>query len=325
MYSVGPPASKPPVTGLPAALSVVVTHYRTPELLLECLQNLALHAPGASVLVVDTGGEADTLTHAKQAFPAVRFLETVNHSLANAVNTGLKQTRTPFVMQMNADVMLAAGVLEAMLARFDDAAVGMVGPRCRTPTGTWQNQGLFYRPYYAYLGLSRRPAVRVPWLSGCCQLLRREVLDRVGGMNSSFRFYNEDVEWAWRLRRAGYRCELVREAVLHIGGASTPVDDRFLIEGLRGGMALSRQYKSKPYRSLHALGVRGYAAWQSRENAEGDNLAARDMAAHNLATHETTVYNDVMQMFKAERFDESPFGPTLNDANPVFLREEAET
>ncbi|CAN5731687.1 hypothetical protein BH24DEI2_BH24DEI2_10090 [soil metagenome] len=304
---------KAPLAASPAALGVVVTHYRTPELLLECLQNLTLHAPSASVLVVDTGGEAAASTQAKQAFPAVRFIEAVNHSLANAVNTGLKQTDASFVLQMNADVMLAAGVVEAMLARFDDEAVGMVGPRCRTPTGAWQNQGLFYRPYYVCLGLSGRPAVQVPWLSGCCQLLRREALDRTGGMNSSLRFYNEDVEWSWRLRRAGYRCELVREAVLHVGGASTPADDRFLLEGLRGGAALSRQYKSKPYRSLHALGVLGFAAWQSRRRTGGN------------APDDKTVYKNVARMFRTEQFNESPFGPTLNDANPAFLREEAET
>ncbi len=285
-------------------LSVVVTHYRTPELLLECLQKLAMHVPEAAVLVVDTGGRAAELADAKRLFPAVRFTKTVNHSLANAVNTGLKQTTTPFVLQMNADVMLTAGVVEAMLARFATAEVGMVGPRCRNPAGKWQDQGLFYRPYYAALTLSERRAVRVPWLSGCCQLVRREVVDRVGGMNSSLRFYNEDVEWCWRLRRAGYRCELVREAVLHVGGASTPPDDRFLIEGLRGGMVLSRRYRPKLYRALHAYGVHAHAAWQSgvTEPKTGDR------SVHQKVTH----------MFGAGQFDESPFGATLTEDNPAF-------
>ena len=327
---VGPPVAESPVSDLATALSVVVTHYRTPRLLLECLHKLARHAPGASVLVVDTGGDPAELAQAKQAFPGVRFVETVNHSLANAVNTGLKHAQAPFTLQMNADVMLAAGVVEAMLARFEDEAVGMVGPRCRTPTGAWQNQGLFYRPYYDYLAFSKRAAVRVPWLSGCCQLLRRKALEHVGGMNSSLRFYNEDVEWCWRLRRAGYRCELVREAVLHVGGASTPADDRFLVEGLRGGMALSRQYKSKPYRSLHALGVLGFATWQSRKNVEVGKRAAHktavyQTATYQTATYQTAVYQDIARMFRAEQFDESPFGPTLNDANPAFLRRETET
>ena len=295
----------PPVT-LSTALSVVVTHYRTPDLLLECLKKLAMHAPDAAVLVVDTGGEAADLVPARRTFPAVRFTKTVNHSLAHALNTGLKQTTTPFVLQMNADVMLTAGVVEAMLARFTDAEIGMVGPRCRDAAGKWQDQGLFYRPYYAALTLSERRAVWVPWLSGCCQLLRREVLARVGGMNSSLRFYNEDVEWCWRLRRAGYRCELVREAVLHVGGASTPPDERFLLEGLRGGMALSRQYRSNLYRGLHGYGVRAYAAWQS--NLSGPEPVKK------------TGYEQVGRMFRAEQFDESPFGATLTDDNPAFAR-----
>lgn len=284
-----------------AAVDIVVIHYRTPELLLECLERLALYAPAASTLVVDTSGVAGDLTAARRSFPEARFVETVNHSLANAVNTGLKQTEAPFVLQMNADVMLAAGTLEAMLERLQRPSVGMVGPRCRTPGGAWQNQGILYRPYYAYLEFSKAAAVPVPWLSGCCQMVRREVLTEVGGMNSSFRFYNEDVEWCWRLRRAGYRCELVRAWVLHVGGASTPADERFMLEGLRGGMILSRQYKSRLYRSLHRQGVRRYAEWRCRNEGAG-------------------VYTDLASMFAAKRFDESPFGDTLNDENPAFLR-----
>lgn len=286
-------------------LSIVVTHYRTPELLRDCLAKLAAHAPGVPVLVVDTSG-TDGLTRLKRDFPQVYFVETANHSQAHAVNVGLKRTTTPFVLQMNADVLLLAGTLKMMRKRFRDPAVGMVGPRCRTPAGTWQNQGVFYRPYYAYLTLTERRAVRVPWLSGCCQLLRREAVEQVGGLNSSFRFYNEDVEWCERLRRAGYRCELVSAAVVHVGGASTPADERFLLEGLRGGAALSRRYRPKLYRSLHRLGVRHYAAWR----AEG--LYAGGVYAEG-------VYAKVAHMFGTGQFDESPFGPTLNEDNPAFL------
>ncbi len=302
---------------MPAAdlsnLSVVVTHYRTPELLLECLKRLAMHAPGVTTLVVDTGGEADQLVPAKRAFPAVRFTQTVNHSLANAVNTGLKQTATSFVLQMNADVLLLAGTVQAMLKRLQAPEVGMVGPRCYTPAGGWQDQGVLYRPYYAYLTLTEQPAVRVPWLSGCCQLLRREAVEKVGGMNSSLRFYNEDVEWCWRLRRTGYRCELVHAAALHVGGASTPPDDRFVLEGLRGGMVLSQRYKPRLYRSLHRAGVRRYAEWRSRGAAD---VGAADVGAADVDPAD--MYQQVARMFSAGRFDESPFGDTLTESSPAL-------
>jgi hypothetical protein len=39
----------------------------------------------------------------------------------------------------------------------------------------------------------------------------------------------------------GYRCALVATEVIHVGGSSTPPEGRFLIEGLRGGYALTRR------------------------------------------------------------------------------------
>ena len=284
-------------------LSIVVTHYETPQLLADCLKQLSALAPEVPVTVVDTSLSNGALA-VGAAFPRVDMLSAVNHSMANAVNLGLKRAlrgSSPFILQMNADVILSEHTLPTMVAALQRPGVGMVGPRCRTPTGTWQHQGVLYERYYALLQLGMR-AVPVSWLSGCCQMVSREVVERVGGLDSSFRFYNEDIEWCWRVRAAGYRCELLRESVVHIGGASTPDSPLFLLEGLRGGYQLSRRYQSPLYRELHRRAVAAYANLQIRLHRDSH-----------------TPYKQVKQMFERELFAESPFGSTLNETNVHFL------
>lgn len=284
-------------------VSIVVTHYRTPELLRACLVRLNAHAPDCQVVVVDTSSDGEPLP---EEVSRVHLLKVPNHSMANAVNAGLKMATGELILQMNADVMLNADTLPALVEQIKMPQVGMVGPSCRTPSGDWQNQGLLYHPYYAYLELTGRSSVRVPWLSGCCQLIRRDVLEQVGGLDSSFRFYNEDMEWCWRLREADYHCKLVATEVLHVGGASTPPEDaRFLLEGFRGGMVLSQCYKPRWYRLAHHWTMRLYATLKSK--------FAEDAATRKL-------YTDIARMFAAERFAESPFGETLNEDNPEFGR-----
>ena len=278
-------------------LDVMVIHHRTPELLRECLGHLRRHAPWARVSVVDSDANTTALAWVGREFPGVCVRRSDGHSFSRAVNDALKASTRPFVCHMNADVMVGAGTLEALLAAAQAPAVAMVGPRCRTPSGKWQAQGLGYGRYYRRLerGAMSTP---VPWLSGCMQLIKREAVLAVGGMDETLRFYNEDMEWCWRLRRAGYRCLLVKAEVLHIGGSSTPSDARFLVEGYRGGYVLSRRYRSQPYRLLHRLIVRGEAAFRARFDRDPIRREA---------------YRRIGGLFDEQAFDESPFGATLSE------------
>jgi len=277
-------------------LTVVVMHYRTPELLKTCLAKLAAFAPGARVLVVDSSPPGET--PALEMEPLEVETEHVpNHSFAHSVNRGLKLAATPYVAHMNADVFVNAGTFPALLKAVQEPGVGMAGPRARTEEGRLQSQGLLYRRHYARLERSRWNAVPVPWLSGCLQLVRAEAVAAVGGMDASLRFYNEDMEWCFRLRRAGWACHLVETDVLHLGGSSTPRDPRFIVEGYRGGFKLSQRYHGRVYQGVHRAVVRLVSGWDAR--------FAHDPVQRQAASQ-------VREMFRRDDFDESPFGVTLD-------------
>jgi GT2 family glycosyltransferase len=179
----------------------------------------------------------------------------------------------------------------------------MVGPRCFTPDGRLQHQGPLYLWHHARL---TRPggSISVPWLSGAVQVIKREALDKVGGMNPSFRFYNEDLEWCWRFRQAGYQCRLVDTPVVHVGGSSTPADPAFLIEGYRGGYLLSQLTRPAWFQAAHRLAVTVEAALRRRLSRSPSRREA---------------YRAIAQMFRYRQFDQSPFGDSLSQRNPHFL------
>ena len=280
-------------------LTILVLHYRTPDLLKTCLEHLTTFAPGARILVLDSSPEEPPAL-------GVEVVRVPNHSFAHTLNCGLKLTCTPFVAHMNADVFVSAETFPRLRSAIDRLGVGIVGPRARTKAGRFQDQGLPYRLHYARS--ARRPTIAVPWLSGCLQLVRMEAVREVGGMDASLRFYNEDLEWCYRFRRAGWRCELVQTDVLHLGGSSTPKDPRFLVEGYRGGYKLSQRYHGALYQGLHRNTVKLLSGWGRRFSRD----PVRRQAAQQIAA-----------MFQQRRFDESPFGPTLGSANPSFSMETA--
>lgn len=284
-------------------MTVVVTHYRTPSILRECLERMMRFLEPAQIVVVDSSADT-SLEQVKQHFPGIKSLEVSNHSMANMVNQGLKIAQTSYILQMNADVFLAeANVLAMFEVLKHKPRTGMVGPLCLNKQGKLQRQGLLYQRYYGLLLGLRLPSLRVNWLSGCCMLLKKEVLEQVGGLNSSLRFYNEDIEWCWRLQRAGWHCHLVNSKVIHLGGSSTPKHPHFIIEGYRGAYLLSQWYKVKPYQFLHRAFVLLEAQVKSR---------SRDPLIREA-------YSQILSMFSRQEFQESPFGESLTSSNPNFL------
>ena len=134
--------------------------------------------------------------------------------------------------------------------RFADAhpRAGLVGPLVFWPDGTWQPSlrrfpnvlgtiwrrtplRLLRRPYeHQAAHYETRPAepVQADWmLGGACLLMRRAMLEEIGGWDAGFRLYGEDIDLAYRAAKAGWERWYVPEAVVHHAYAAV-IDKRFL-------------------------------------------------------------------------------------------------
>lgn len=261
------------MTDTSTLLPIIIVHHNTPELLRRCLQALAQAPVALLPIVVDTSSE-DARACARQHVDAAAgyFITCQNHSLAHAVNVGLQTALSlshhPALVCMNADVFVRPEVWETLLQGLQQPRVGMVGPVCHDGRGRWQAQGFLYYQYYARLQLARWLGVpghvAVPWLSGCLQVIKRAALLEVGGMNSSLRFYNEDMEWCWRLRRAGWACHLVdASGVANHQGANNQGDVRDSHSGVLGNIDINDITEDSTFKDVDASeGVGGNAIHQ---------------------------------------------------------------
>jgi N-acetylglucosaminyl-diphospho-decaprenol L-rhamnosyltransferase len=159
------------------------------------------------------------------------------------VNRGVAETRGEFVVIANPDTDPQSDAVAILL---DFAATrprcGIAGPELRYPDGRWQpsrrrfptvrgtlvrRTPLRYvaRPFERqrdhYL-LDERPAAPVPadWMLAAFLLLRREMLDELGGFDEQFRLYGEDIELCYRAAKAGWERWYVPQAVVTHGYAA---------------------------------------------------------------------------------------------------------
>jgi GT2 family glycosyltransferase len=210
-------------------VSVIVVAYRSAGCLAACLNALqpAVTEGLAEAIVVDNASPDESAAIVERSFPWARLVRSPkNLGFAGGVNLGLRESRAPKVMLLNPDAEVGRDAIAGMLAWLDaHPAVGAVGPRVVRASGrtevtagfrpTMRTQvaeafGLFlfarWVPAWRSSMLLPTPGTPTPVdvLSGCCMVIPRRVLDRVGPFDERFFMYVEDVDWCVRAREAGY-------------------------------------------------------------------------------------------------------------------------
>jgi GT2 family glycosyltransferase len=72
-----------------------------------------------------------------------------------------------------------------------------------------------------YIGADLDQVLDVEVVAGCFMLVRRQLIEEVGGMDEGFFMYGEEAEWCFRIRRAGWSILYFPGAtILHRGGES---------------------------------------------------------------------------------------------------------
>ncbi len=168
---------------------------------------------------------------------------------ANA-NRGAAASGAELVLTVNPDAVPRPGAVAVLRAFVESRErCGVAGPRMVYPDGTVQpSRRRFptvlgtlvrrtplrlvvdpYRVQRRHYNLDEHPAEPVPadWMLGGFLLLRRTMLDELGGFDEGFRLYGEDIDLCYRAAKAGWERWYVPDAVVeHEHQAVT--DRRFL-------------------------------------------------------------------------------------------------
>jgi len=218
------------------SLSIVIPTYNGRRLLEFCLPSVFRHLPSgldAEVIVSDDGSSDDTATWLAEKFPQVRLLrQDRNGGFVAAANAGIDAARGTIIQLLNNDTEVDAGWVDAALPLFDDPTVGSVAPLVlvRSQRQRVDSAG----DGYSLLGWpskrghgqdarrwERSVVADVFGASGSSAFYRAEALRKVGAYDPAFGSYYEDVDLAFRLRWAGYRCLFApRSRIFHEVSAS---------------------------------------------------------------------------------------------------------
>ena len=227
-------------------ISVIIVNWNTKGFLEECLASLATSKQSLEIVVVDNNSSDGSPDMVKQKFPNVKLLcNTTNEGFAKGNNQAIKASSGRYVCLVNSDARILPGCLDALADYLDkNSEVGMVGPRvlnrdltlqstCRRFPNLWNNfcDAFAFRrlfPNSAFfagehmLNFKHDRVIFPDVLVGCFIMARREAVDEFGMLDENFFFYGEDIDWAMRCWKSGWKVAFFpnAEAVHFLGGSS---------------------------------------------------------------------------------------------------------
>jgi GT2 family glycosyltransferase len=276
-------------------LSYCVVNTNGRELLLECLRSIReTHPEGTEheILVLDNASDDGSAEAVEAGFPEARVIRRDRRAgLAENNSLIMGEASGEFCLLLNEDSELLDGAVRELLdALGGDRGAAVAGAQLVDPDGepipcAWRFPSLETALAQALL-LHRRlvtqshggdgPPRQVGWIQSCTMLIRREVADSVGYLDTDFFVYSEEVDFQKRLHDAGWRVLHVpaAKAIHHEQLASDrSAGARRVVQFHRGRAMYMRKHHSRPV----AMTARVLWAWSYVPRA----IAAVFMPGHD--------------------------------------------
>jgi O-antigen biosynthesis protein len=230
-------------------ISVIIVNYNVKYFLEQCLLSVrkGVQGLGVEIIVIDNCSTDGSMEYLEPRFPEVRFVRnSSNTGFAKACNAGWALSGGELVLFLNPDTLVAEDSFASCAAFFETHEdCGALGVKMIDGSGKFLKESkrafpspltslfklaglsaifprskIFSRYHLGHLDPSQTNPVDV--LAGAYMMIRREVLERIGGFDETFFMYGEDVDLSYRIQQAGYKnYYFPRTTIIHFKGEST--------------------------------------------------------------------------------------------------------
>ena len=214
------------MTLLPICSFIIVNYngLRHTKDCLKSLEKLAYPAQLIDLIVIDNCSADDSVTSLRELFPKVRIFVNSANNFAKALNLGISEAKGQYICFLNNDATLDSHWLEILIKRLEtDKKVGAASGKLLFKDGRINSAGIQQLPNYYWqdVGFGEKDAGQydtereVEGLCWAAVLFRRECLEDVGPIDEDFVMYFEDVEFAKRCHKRGWKMLYTPAAIAH--------------------------------------------------------------------------------------------------------------
>lgn len=219
-------------------LSIIIVSYNTKNLTLDCIRSIFSNPPKSKfeVIVVDNNSQDGTVLQVKKQFKGkLTLIENhFNSGFSKANNQGIQVSKGEHILLLNSDTYFSDDSLQRLIDIADKSDYSVIGMRLFNSDGSIQPSCFNFptitraiRHYilgqnvlnkYCPVGESLS---EVESVVGAAMLIKRKVVDKLGGLDERFFFYYEDLEYCRRVKNHNLKVYYYPKAtVTHLHGSS---------------------------------------------------------------------------------------------------------
>lgn len=203
-------------------LSIIIVHWNNPDLLRNQLSELTRNKD-LQITVVDNAS-SKSVGWIKKDFPDITLIENkVNRGYASACNQGILKSNNEWLLFLNPDVELKSGELKSLLNEAEEYSFDASSPHS-TSTGYDKALPNSLSLLFEFTPLGKLIPKNIftenKTLFGGCLLIKKNVLQELGGWDERFFLWFEDSDLTKRLVDNGYKIGWLDRRIKHQGGAS---------------------------------------------------------------------------------------------------------
>lgn len=222
-------------------LSIIITHFRNPDLLKVCIDSVKKNAglENYEIIVSDSATEENTEMMMREDYPNIKYLPSKeNLGFSRLVNRGLREAKGKYILILNGDIIAKENSIGNLLEFIKNHPEnGIVGPQLLNFNETLQPSTFkFYTPLtilYRRTFLGKMPFAKkhlneftmksfdhqsvreVDWIMGSSLMTSRDAIDKIGLMDERYRMYFEDTDWCRQFWEKGLKVVYYPEAKMY--------------------------------------------------------------------------------------------------------------
>ncbi len=241
-------------------LAIVIINYKTPDLVIQCLETLLpqLNSVTDKVILIDNYSQ-DNSIETLQAWISkhdpqqqIQFIAATNNSgFSGGNNLGIQAVTADYYLLLNSDTLLRPNSILTLLEttkQFPDA--GLISPRLEWQDGIAQKSCfIFHSPISEFIQAARTGIITklfkkydVPltvsnqisqpnWTSFACVLLKGAMIQQIGLMDEGYFLYYEDVDYCQQAQKYGWQIVHNPAAqVIHLQGGSSTIKNNLSLQ-----------------------------------------------------------------------------------------------
>lgn len=240
-------------------LSIIIVSYNSKKHLQNLLPSLfSQTGVNFETILVDNASTDKTLSWLNKNYPQIKIIKSSkNMGFGAANNLGVKKASAKLVLLLNPDTILKPGCLKNIVDWFRAySQEQVIGCQLLNPDGSIQPSGgslpNLLNLFLWALGLNSLPGAyhqnktsvykkpnQFDWLSGAALVFKKDFFQKIGGFDKQIFMYGEEVELAYRIKKAG--------RPIYLNPASQVVHEAYLDKAEKSAKARLAEFKSLIY------------------------------------------------------------------------------